>query len=55
MAKRAEEAAVEAALSTGSLSCRQPTHGYANRKLKLLTYVWSAVNSDLQRAGDVLD
>jgi len=56
MAKRDEEVAVEAVAvdsSTGSLSCRQPIRGYPNRKLELSTCVWSAIDSDLQKAGNV--
>jgi len=41
-------------LSVGSLSCRQLIRGYANKKLELSKGLWSAVDSDLQRAWDVL-
>jgi len=54
MAKRDEEATIEAvAVDSSMLSCRQPIHGYTNRKLELSTDVWSTVDSDLQKAGDV--
>ena len=47
MAKRDEEEAVKAVAVGNSI------RGYANRKLELSTGVWSVVDSDLQRAGDV--
>ena len=49
MSKRDEEAvAVD-----GSLSCRQHIREYANRNMELSTGVWSIVDNNLKRAGDV--